>query len=144
MNHSPINGLQIRRIRLRPLTDGSMLSCHPHDKRNRMHGKNPLILRRTYDITAACTRQNTDEGDEPLALHIRGERSTPLLRYAVIGAAAIGVAVTAMYLSRVCREWQIRRKYARRYAERLREQRYRMQMREKPGKAAAAEPDAKT
>lgn len=144
MNHSPIHGLHIRRISLRPMINNAVLSCHPQDKRNRINEKNPLIIRRTYDISAACTRQNTVEGEEPLALHIRGERSTPLLRYAVIGAAAIGVAVTAMYLSRVCREWQLRRKYARRYTERLREQRYRMQMREKPGKAAAAEPDAKT
>lgn len=144
MNHSPIHGLHIRRISLRPMINNAVLSCHPQDKRNRINEKNPLIIRRTYDISAACTRQNTGEGEEPLALHIRGERSTPLLRYAVIGAAAIGVAVTAMYLSRVCREWQLRRKYARRYAERLREQRYRMQMREKSGKSTAAEPDAKT
>lgn len=144
MNHSPINGLHLRRIRLRPMTDIPMLSCHPQNQRNRKHEKNPLIIRRTYDITAACTRQNADAGDEALSVHIRGERTTPLLRCAVIGAAAVGAVMTAMYLSRACREWRIRRSCARRYAERLREQRHRMQMRYKPEKAAAAEPDAKT
>ncbi len=129
MNHSPTHGLRIRRIQLRPMTDIPVLSCHPQGKRNRSHENNPLVIRRTYDITAACTRQNADADDEPLSVHIRGERTTPLLRCAVIGAAAVGTVMTAMYLSRACREWRIRRSCARRYAERLRDQRYRMQNR---------------
>ncbi len=141
MNHSPTHGSHIRRIRIRP-TDISALTTHPQDKRRTAEDANPFIIRRTYDITAACTRLNTEEGEEPLSVHIRGERATPLLRCAVIGAAAVGIAVSAAFLYRMSREWQIRRKYARRYAERLRQQRLRMQMQYRHGGAPNA-PDAK-
>ena len=125
MNHSPTHGLHLRRIRIRPTNTPAALSCHPNKQ------SNPLILRQIYDITAACSRLHTEDGEEPLALHIRGERAIPLLRCAVIGAAAVGIAVSASLLLRWNREWQIRRKYAKRYAARLKEQRHRMQMRQK-------------
>ena len=125
MNHSPTHGLHLRRIRIRPANTPAALSWHPNKQ------SNPLILRQTYDITAACSRLHTEDGEEPLALHIRGERAIPLLRCAVIGAAAVGIAVSASLLLRWNREWQIRRKYAKRYAARLKEQRHRMQMRQK-------------
>lgn len=142
MNHSPTHGLHLRRIRIRPINSIAALSCPP-DKQNKPQDNNPLILRQTYDITAACTRLHTEDGEEPLALHIRGERAVPLLRCAVIGAAAVGLILSASYLFRWSREWQIRRKYAKRYAERLREQRHRMQMRQKRDLTKPPAADAK-
>lgn len=143
MNHSPSHGLHIRRIRIRPADDGTALLCRPQEKRSLPQTKNPLIIRRTYDITAACTRLNDAEEDAPLTVHIRGERAVPLLRCVVIGAAAIGIAVSVSLLGRMSREWQVRRKYARKYAERLKEQRFRMQLRRKSDGASSVTSDAK-
>ena len=140
MNHSPSHGL---RIRLRPVTDGTALLCRPQNQRNRTQNQNPLIIRRTYDITAACTRLNGEEEDAPLTVHIRGERATPLLRCAVIGAAAVGIAVSASLVYRMSREWQVRRKYARKYADRLKEQRLKMQLRRKSDGTSSVTSDAK-
>lgn len=127
MNHSPAHGLHIRRILLRPDISNAVLSHPISDKKNKSREKNPLVIRRTYDITAACTRQNAD--DAAISMHVRGDRTTPLLRCALIGAAVIGIAASAALFFRVRRECQIRRKYARRYADRLKEQRLRMKMR---------------
>ena len=142
MNHSPSHGLHIRRIRIRPAAHDTALQYHPQNKRCETQDANPLIIRRTYDITAACTRSGSGEDDPPLSVHIRGERTTPLLRCVILGAAAVGVAVSASWFCRMSREWQIRRKYAHKYAERLKEQRLRIQLRRKPGGVTPITADA--
>lgn len=144
MNHSPTPGLHIRRILLRPDISDAVLSCQMSGKGNKAHEKNPLVIRRTYDVTAACTRQNTDTDDAAISMHFRGDQETPLLRCAVIGAAAVGIAVSATLFFRVRREWQVRRKYARRYADRLKEQRLRMKIRHTPDASMANASKIKT
>ena len=129
MNHSPAHGLHIRRILLHPDISNAVLSCPISGDQKKSCEKNPLVIRRTYDITAACTRQNADADEAAISMNVRGDRVTPLLRCAAIGAAVIGIAASAALYFRVRREWQIRRKYARRYADRLKEQRLRMKIR---------------
>ena len=79
---------------------------------------NPLVLRRTYHITAACGRQkDADDGAVMMQMHLT--RSSPLWRCIAIGAAAVGITAAVIGICRAKRQLLIRRKYARRYAERL-------------------------
>ena len=74
MNHSPARGLHIRRIQLRPgITD----TVFPHDPKaySRTGSKDPLVFRRSYDISAACMRQSETADHAPISMHIRGESS---------------------------------------------------------------------
>ena len=82
MNHSPAHGLHIRRILLHPDISNAVLSCPISGDQKKSCEKNPLVIRRTYDITAACTRQNADADEAAISMHVRGDRVTPLLRCA--------------------------------------------------------------
>ncbi len=127
MKYSQTPGMYIRRVRILPVMRRAIPSRLAQDQKNGEIGKNPLIIRRSYDVTASCVRQNDEDHDAPLTVHIRGERATPLAHVVTVGAAAVGIALSAWLIVRMRREWSIRRKYAIRYAERLKAQRYRMQ-----------------
>lgn len=115
MNHPSATGLHLRRVLHIPMTSGTCVKArHPVPD-------DPIVIRRIYDITATCGRQNKDSDDPPVTLHFRGEQSTPLLRCLAVGAAVIGIAAAAAVVCRVRQHWQIRRQYARRYADRLKE-----------------------
>ena len=90
-------------------------------------GKEPLILRRSYDFSVSCARQNSPEEDAIASVRLCGEHDAPLWRCVSVCAAVIGAAAAAAALMHFRREWQIRRKYARRYADRLKKYRHRTQ-----------------
>lgn len=129
MNHSPTHGLHLRRIQLRPVKNGTECPHTAAMQYKHAPKKHPWVIRQSYDISAACMREDDQADTAPIAMHFRGEHAFPLLRCAVIGAAAVGVMAGAALFLRIRREWMIRRKYARRYAGKLKEQRYRMKLR---------------
>ncbi|MBE6657968.1 MAG: hypothetical protein E7604_05925 [Ruminococcaceae bacterium] len=124
MNHSPTLGLHIRRVLHPPMHAVTRVHTQKHG------ADDPIVIRRTYDISAECGRQKKDGDTPPVVLHFRGEKTTPLLRCAAIGMTVIGAAAAIMLFCRIRRDWQLRRRYARRYAERLKNQRLRMKHRE--------------
>ena len=128
MTHSPTHGLHIRRVQLRPILPDRT----SHIKRKSDAPAHPLVIRQSYDFSAACVRHGEDAENAPLLMHIRGEQEIPLLRCAVIGAAAVGVMLGAAVVLRIRRDWQLRHKYARRYADRLKELRYRNKLQKVP------------
>ena len=121
MNHSQAPTLHIRRILHVP-----MLS--PSQKKSK--AADPIVIRRTYDMTAACGRESEGEEGGAVTMRVRGTRTTPLGRCIAIGAAAVGVLAAAAAISRVRQSWIIRRKYARRYAALRRQQKLRMRVHE--------------
>lgn len=121
MNQSPGLKLNIRRAAHRMPYSVVRTADAPHKKE-------PLVIRRTYDISTSCGREQDTEETAPLMMRIRGERATPLLRCVAVGAAIAGITAAAVIVLRFRDEWRIRRKYARRYADRLKQQRLRMQI----------------
>lgn len=92
------------------------------------NAKNPVVLRRSYDLSAALCRRQTKDSDAPAVLHMNGTCETPLLRCMLLGAAACGLVLSFCMLKRMCLAAKLRRRYARRYADMLRTQK--MHMRE--------------
>lgn len=90
------------------------------------NAKNPVILRRTYDLSAALCRRQTKDSDAPAVLHMSGTCETPLLRCMLLGAAACGLVLSFCMLKRMCLSAKLRRRYARRYADMLRARKMRM------------------
>ena len=82
--------------------------------------ENPIVLRRTCDISAMCGRLDDGEDNGAVLMHVHTSKTTPLLRCIAIGAAVIGAAAVIAGICRAKRDLMIRRKYARRYADRYR------------------------
>ena len=125
MNQSQMLGEQIGRV----LRTHGIQKVRIRPAKGAVGRENPVVIRRAYDIRTSCGRQNTDSAESPLLLHIRGEKTTPLLRCIAIGAAVVGGMAAAAVIGRLCGEWKLRRKYAKLYAERLQRQRMRMEQR---------------
>lgn len=114
MNHSPRRQMHVRRVLHIPAVPV-------------MKTDDPIVIRRNYDITAACGR-SSDGDDGAVTMHMHLSRTTPLWRCIVIGAAVVGTAAAVIGICRARRHFLIRRKYARRYAERFKLQKQNLQM----------------
>ena len=101
----------------------------------------PILLRRSCDITAACGRKSDGE-DGAVMMQMHLSRTTPLWRCIAVGAAAIGVTAALIGICRAKRQLLLRRKYARRYAEQLKLQKMKLQARSRSCDSTRA--DAKT
>lgn len=112
-------GLRVRRVLFVP-------RC-PTDQRSIQHDgeqKNPpAMLRRSYAFSFSCGKDGEDGAQSPLYFHVHGERSEPLLRCLAVGAAAAGVIGMIGLCARVRRNLRLRKKYADRYAARLKAER---------------------
>ncbi|MBP3919260.1 MAG: hypothetical protein J6I50_08840 [Clostridia bacterium] len=84
--------------------------------------KNPLVIRRAYDISASCCRKKAKDSDATAAMHLRGECETPLLRCIVIGLAAAGGIYAVCALSKMCMAAKYRRRYAQQYKQQYKQQ----------------------
>ena len=105
MNHSKTHTTHIRRVLHIPAV--------PMNKTD-----DPIVLRRNYDITASCGRRcDGDDGTVMMQMHL--SRTTPLWRCIAVGAAAVGVTAAVIGFCRAKRQFLLKRKYARRYAEQL-------------------------
>ncbi len=93
----------------------------------------PIVIRRNYDITAACGRKSDGE-DGAVMMQMHLSRTTPLWRCIAVGAAVIGVTAAVIGICRAKRQLLLRRKYARRYAEQLKLQK--LQLRSRQNSAA--------
>ena len=85
------------------------------------HEKNPLVFRRSYDISTAVCREKTKDADAPAAMHLRGTTETPLVRCALIGAAVVGGVMLLSGIGQMCMRAKYRRMYKQRYRDRYRQ-----------------------
>ena len=116
MNHASPTVVTVRRI-LQPL--------------NADVQKDPLVLRRTYDISAVCGRKSDKSGDGAVLMRVRGTKTTPLVRCIAVGAALLcGIAAIAA-CCRIRQSMKLRRKYARRYADQYQKKLYRIRRAQK-------------
>ena len=128
MNHSKANTPYLCRTAHVPLT--SVIKTD-----------DPILLRRSCDITAACGRKSDGE-DGAVMMQMHLSRTTPLWQCIAVGAAAIGVTAALIGICRAKRQLLLRRKYARRYAEQLKLQKMKLQARSRSCDRTRA--DAKT
>lgn len=119
MTTTKVPELRIRRVLYAPQDMIEKLHIQNDCKRKEA----PAMLRRAYEFSVSCGKDGEDDARAPLFFHIRGERSTPLLRCLVIGAAVVGVIGIVGICTRVRRDLRIRRIYANRYAARLKAER---------------------
>ena len=86
MTTTKVPELRIRRVLYAPQDMIEKLHIQNDCKRKEA----PAMLRRAYEFSVSCGKDGEDDARAPLFFHIRGERSTPLLRCLVIGAAVVG------------------------------------------------------
>ena len=90
----------------------------------------PIMLRRTYDISAVCCRRG-HEKDNPTVIRLQGEAECSLLRAVCIGTAvAAGIAVIRS-VGTMAAAAKARRRLKRRYEEKMRSERLRLRCTEK-------------
>ena len=119
MTTTKVPGLRIRRVLYAPQDMIEKLHIQNDFKRK----EPPAMLRRSYEFSVSCGRDGEDDARAPLFVHIRGERSTPLLRCLAVGGAVLGVIGVIGICAKVRRNLHIRRIYANRYAARLKAER---------------------
>ncbi|MBR5869649.1 MAG: hypothetical protein IKZ09_01310 [Clostridia bacterium] len=114
MNHAKPTVVTVRRV-LQPLISDRQ--------------KDPLVLRRTYDISAVCGRSGDKSGDGAVLMRVRGTKTTPLVRCIAVGAAlVVGIAAIAA-CCRIRQSMRLQRKLARRYADQYQKKLYRIRRR---------------
>ncbi len=81
--------------------------------------KKPLVIRRSWDMSADIVRAGEEREDAAIGMHMRGAGEVSLLRCAAYGMLAVGAVSAVCLIRNACTAMYYRRKYAKHYREKI-------------------------
>ncbi len=93
--------------------------------------KSPLVLYRSYDVTAVCGRRGEKAGTyqgKPMELHLSGEGESPLMHLFLLGCAAISAAMVISAVGKFVCAARYKHRYQKKYAEKLKQKEHKLEM----------------
>ena len=91
--------------------------------------KEPLVLYRSYDITAVCGRRGEKAGTyqgKPMRLHLSGEGECPLVRIALLALTAVSTMMLVSACGKLLCAARYKRRYQKKYTQKLKEKEHKL------------------